>query len=65
MSGIRKINKGLSLKQVVEEYEKDIILECLKRWNGDRIKVALVLLVTRQGLNQKLKKYGIKVEGYE
>ncbi len=47
-----------SLKTTVDDYEKQMIAEALKITNGNRLKAAKQLGLTRQNLQYKLKKYG-------
>ncbi|MBI4431437.1 MAG: sigma-54-dependent Fis family transcriptional regulator [Candidatus Omnitrophica bacterium] len=47
-----------SLRSSVDDYEKKIIEEALKTNNGNRVRTARQLGLTRQNLQYKLKKYG-------
>ncbi len=51
---------GLSLKQVVAELEKRLILDALERSGQNQQRAAKVLRVSRQGLIKKMKRYGFK-----
>lgn len=48
------------LKTVLEEIEKDIIIECLKKNSGNKNKTSKALGVSRVNLYKKLEKYKIK-----
>ncbi len=48
-----------SLRELVGDFEKRIIAQCLERHNGNRSRAARELGVTRQGLSIKIKKYGL------
>ncbi len=49
-----------SLKQIVEEYEKAIILAALEKTNGNQKKAARLLSVNATTLSEKLKRYKIR-----
>lgn len=53
-----KPKKG-SLKDMMEEVEKWILIETLKECNWNKTQTAKVLGLTREGLHKKLAKYGI------
>jgi len=48
-----------SLKDLVEEYEKKIILTALKQTGGDKVKAAKVLDISIRTLYYKMERYGI------
>jgi transcriptional regulator with PAS, ATPase and Fis domain len=48
-----------SLKQLMEDTEKQAILNCLQLTNNNRVEAAKRLGIHRTGLYQKMKKYGI------
>lgn len=53
--------KGLSLKEIVEEIEKKIILEKLTETNRNINQTAKLLKIPRQTLQYKLKKYNLNL----
>ncbi|QXM06419.1 sigma 54-interacting transcriptional regulator [Crassaminicella indica] len=63
---IRKIEVSMKtrgdkdLKSILEEVEKEAILDCLKRVNGNRTKAAQILNISRSSLYEKMWKYGIE-----
>ncbi len=50
-----------TLKEELEEREKEIIIKALKLTNGNKTKTAQLLGIHRTGLHKKLNKYKIKV----
>ncbi|WP_243109376.1 sigma 54-interacting transcriptional regulator [Anaerophilus nitritogenes] len=48
------------LKQILDEVEKEVILDCLNKVNGNRTKAAKNLNISRSSLYEKLWKYGIE-----
>ncbi|QZY56080.1 sigma 54-interacting transcriptional regulator [Crassaminicella profunda] len=48
------------LKSILDEVEKEAILDCLKRVNGNRTKASKILNISRSSLYEKLWKYGIE-----
>lgn len=56
---VRKKNKTGSLKQVIEE-EKEMIFNIMKETNGNKLKTARRLDISRSSLYDKLEKYGIE-----
>ncbi len=56
-----KINKAgnMTLKEMKEEYEKNIIIDTLNKFNGEKIKTAKYLGLGRTSLFEKIKKYDI------
>ncbi|TCO73793.1 sigma 54-interacting transcriptional regulator [Marinisporobacter balticus] len=48
------------LKNILEDVEKEAILDCLKRVNENRTKAAKILNISRSSLYEKLWKYGIE-----
>jgi len=56
-----KINKtgNMTLKEMKEEYEKDIIIDTLNKFNGEKNKTAKYLGLGRTSLFEKIKKYDI------
>jgi Nif-specific regulatory protein len=55
---------NVSLKDAVETYEKDLILDTLKTTRGNRVKAAKLLQTTERIINYKTRKYGIDVERF-
>lgn len=55
-----KNNNSLTLCQMIDEYERQMIGESMKIWNGNISKTAEYLGVPRQTLQYKIKKYEIK-----
>ncbi|QEK13705.1 AAA family ATPase [Crassaminicella thermophila] len=56
----RRENK--SLKDMVEELEKEIILECLKENKGNKNRTAKELGISRLGLYKKIERYGLEID---
>ncbi len=54
------IEKGRSLSDTVEEFEKKMILSALQRTSGNKTKAAESLRITRKMLRYKVEKYGIQ-----
>nr|WP_243120306.1 helix-turn-helix domain-containing protein [Caloramator sp. E03] len=54
-------NADKTLKEIIEETEKKAIINCLKRYNGDKNKVMKVLNIKKTSFYDKVKKYGIKI----
>lgn len=52
--------QGLSLRQHLSDYEKQLLVEVLKRCGGNITQAAIVLNTDRGNLSKKLKKLGIK-----
>jgi DNA-binding NtrC family response regulator len=48
-----------TLKEMVEEVEKWILLEALREHGGNKSATAKTLGITREGLHKKLKGYGM------
>lgn len=55
--GIVKENK--QLKDIVEEIEKEIILDCLQKTDGNKNKTAKILGISRTGLYKKMDRYNM------
>ncbi len=55
--GIVKENK--QLKDIVEEIEKEIILDCLQKNHGNKNKTAKILGISRTGLYKKMDRYNM------
>lgn len=57
LSPIEEIERGQTLKQIVDEYEKQIISEALAKYHWNRSRVAELFQITRQGLLKKISKF--------
>lgn len=51
---------GLSLKEMMDTYEKELLIRELKKMNGNVSLLARTLKIDRANLHRKLKSYGIK-----
>ena len=51
--------EGVNLKQMVEEFEKELIIEALEKTNGVKNQAATLLGLNRTTLVEKLKKMKI------
>ena len=51
-----------SLKSIIEETEKEAIINCLKTTKGNKLKTAKRLNISRSSLYEKIERYGIEVE---
>lgn len=49
-----------SLKNIIEEIEKEIIFECLEKNNWNKNKVAKILGISRIGLYKKIERYNLQ-----
>lgn len=60
----KKPNNGstTSLKNLLEEAEKEAIIRCLKSTNGNKLKTAKLLDISRSSLYDKIEKYGIDID---
>lgn len=57
MSPIEEIEKGRTLKDIVDTYEKKIISEALGKYHWNKSRVAELFQITRQGLMKKITKH--------
>ncbi|OCA99438.1 sigma 54-interacting transcriptional regulator [Clostridium beijerinckii] len=57
----RYSDKNEYLKTIVEEVEKEVILECLNRNNWNKNKTAQILGISRAGLYKKIEEFNLKV----
>ena len=57
MSPVEEIEKGKTLKSIVDDFEKQIISEALAKYHWNKSKVAELFQITRQGLLKKISKY--------
>lgn len=55
------IEKGKSLSETVEDFEKKMIMNALKRTRGNKTKAAETLRITRKMLRYKVEKYGLQL----
>lgn len=53
-----------TLREAVDEAEKKTIALCMKKYNGDKIKVMKVLGIKKTAFYEKLKKYGLQDSTY-
>jgi PAS domain S-box-containing protein len=56
----RYSSKSKYLKVIVEEVEKEVILECLKETNWNKNKAAKILGISRAGLYKKIEEYKLE-----
>jgi PAS domain S-box-containing protein len=59
-NNVRKRKKTGSLKDIIEETEKEMILNVMKETKGNKMKTAGRLDISRSSLYDKLEKYGIE-----
>jgi len=57
LSPIEEIEKGGTLKGIVDEFEKRIISEALAKYHWNKSRVAELFQITRQGLMKKISKH--------
>lgn len=57
MSPVDEIERGRTLKDLVDEFERGIISEALARYHWNKSRVAELFQITRQGLLKKIAKY--------
>ncbi len=57
LSPIEEIEKGRTLKDIVDTYEKKIIAEALSKYHWNKSRVAELFQITRQGLMKKIAKH--------
>ena len=57
----RYSDKNEHLRTIVEEVEKEVILECLNRNNWNKNKTAQILGISRAGLYKKIEEFNLKV----
>ena len=53
--------KDMTLQQVIERIERQMVSEALQETGGNRSRAARILGLTRQGLLNKIGRYGIKL----
>ncbi|MCL4439363.1 MAG: sigma 54-interacting transcriptional regulator [Firmicutes bacterium] len=54
-----KVNNKVSLKNILEETERNAVIQGLQRAGGNKVKAAKILGISRAGLYQKLEKYNL------
>ena len=58
----KKVNyENKQLKDIVDEIEKQVIVETLDKYNGNKNETSKVLGISRQGLYKKIKRFGIEI----
>lgn len=57
LSPIEEIEKGMTLKEIVDSFEKQIVSEALSKYHWNKSRVAELFQITRQGLLKKISKY--------
>ncbi|MDB5037369.1 MAG: Two-component system response regulator [Bacteriovoracaceae bacterium] len=57
LTPIEEIEKGMTLKNIVDGYEKQIVSEALAKYHWNKSRVAELFQITRQGLLKKIAKY--------
>lgn len=57
LSPVEEIEKGRTLKAIVDEYERNIIHEALGKYHWNKSRVAELFQITRQGLLKKISKH--------
>jgi len=57
MSPVEEIEKGKTLKNLVDDYEKRIISDALAKYHWNKSRVAELFQITRQGLLKKITKF--------
>ncbi len=57
MSPVEEIEKGKTLKDMVDEYERRIISDALHKYHWNKSRVAELFQITRQGLLKKITKF--------
>jgi DNA-binding NtrC family response regulator len=57
LSPIEEIEKGRTLKDIIDTYEKKIISEALGKYHWNKSRVAELFQITRQGLMKKITKH--------
>ncbi len=54
-----KVNEKVSLKTILEDTERNALIQALHRTGGNKVKAAKLLNISRAGLYQKLEKYDL------
>lgn len=55
-------NKGSIYEKVMDQTEKNLLLEVLQKTGGNQVQAAKILGISRMMLRSRIEKYGIKVE---
>lgn len=58
----QRINERNSLKSIMEDTERNVLIETLTNTGGNKVKAAKLLGISRAGLYQKLEKYNLVEE---
>lgn len=56
---IAELREGVTLKNMVEELEKSVLLKMIADFNGNKTQIARYLGLSRFGLMKKMKRYGL------
>jgi transcriptional regulator with GAF, ATPase, and Fis domain len=56
--------QGLSFRDVVDQFESDLILQALEITNGNKNRAAQLIQMNRTTMLEKMKKKGVKFEGF-
>ena len=59
------LDEKLSLEESVNNYEKELIIEALKRTNGNKFQAAILLKTSNRIINYKISNLNIPVENYK
>jgi DNA-binding NtrC family response regulator len=59
LSAIIPERSTATLRELVGEFERRVLAQALERHGGNRTRAAKDLGITRQGLSQKIAKYGL------
>jgi len=56
---IAELREGVTLKNMVEELEKSVLLKMIADFHGNKTQIARYLGLSRFGLMKKMKRYGL------
>ena len=56
--------QGLSFRDVVDQFESDLILQALEITHGNKNRAAQLIQMNRTTMLEKMKKKGVKFEGF-
>jgi Nif-specific regulatory protein len=56
---------GANLKQMIEAYERELIIDALKKYRGNAAAVARYLETTQRIINYRIKNLGIEPKNYK
>ncbi len=59
LKGLLLYQKKFTLKELMDETEKNLLIQALQRTSGNKVKAAKELGISRAGLYQKLEKYAL------